>query len=370
MNPFHKILFLYRQGGYASSGETYYDKPFGLINAMTSMRDYLISLNCEVDAQIVVSDEDAADLIESYAPTLVVLEALWASPQLVEALLAQFPQVQFVIRVHSNFAFLAHDIYSFDWLSQYADLQRQYGSKILISGNNEFFCEYLAQVLEGFIVYLPNYYTYSRFQDAKEFNTLSTELHIGCFGALRQLKNHLAQALAAISLAQDLNKRLFFHINVNEVDRTENTILNNLRALFASNADYVLVEHDYISHEEFLDVIGSVDLNYQVSFSETFNLTSADSIVMGIPVITSSAIEWSPTLYQANPQDVNSIKNLSKSLLNSVATYKQALLQQRDYLIQYNQDAIQEWLTFLRIELEQGTPKKSKRKQKYIRSPF
>ena len=50
----------------------------------------------------------------------------------------------------------------------------------------------------------------------------------------------------------------------------------------------------------------------QVSFSETFNIVTADMITQGIPIIGSSEIPWLHPFYQANS---TSSEDMAKKLI-------------------------------------------------------
>ena len=45
------------------------------------------------------------------------------------------------------------------------------------------------------------------------------------------------------------------------------------------------------------------------SFSESFNIVSADFVASGIPVVVSQDITWMPFLFRANPTNTESIIN-------------------------------------------------------------
>ena len=133
------------------------------------------------------------------------------------------------------------------------------------------------------------------------------EVHIGCFGAIRPLKNQLAQAIAAISFANLAGLKLRFHVNGGRVEGRGLPVLRNLRGLFAASAGdrHLLVEHGWLSHDQVSGDLGGGDhIAMQVSFSETFNIVSADSAAVGLPVIASPSIPWIGAYAQAAAGDV------------------------------------------------------------------
>lgn len=103
----------------------------------------------------------------------------------------------------------------------------------------------------------------------------------------------MAQAIAAIEFADLKDCKLHFHINSTRIEgSTSDNVLRNLRALFAIRNDHELIEHDWMDTDTFLEVIKGIDIGMQVSFTETFNMVTADLITSGIPLVGSESIFW------------------------------------------------------------------------------
>jgi hypothetical protein len=130
-------------------------------------------------------------------------------------------------------------------------------------------------------------------------------LDIGCFGAIRPLKNNLQQAVAAIRFADSMNAALRFHVNAGRVEMKGESVMRNLESLL-SNAGHELVKHDWLDHDDFLKLIKTMDMCMQVSFSETFNIVAADSVSQGVPTIVSKEIPWAKSGF-ADPTDTDSM---------------------------------------------------------------
>jgi hypothetical protein len=133
---------------------------------------------------------------------------------------------------------------------------------------------------------------------------------VGCFGAIRPLKNQLIQAFAAIRFAQRKKKKLVFHMNGSRIEQNGSSNLKNIQALFAATGE-TLELHPWMEHEEFLELVASMDICLQVSLSESFNITSADAVSMGVPLVGSEAISWLPERSQA---DVNSAESICEAM--------------------------------------------------------
>ena len=56
-------------------------------------------------------------------------------------------------------------------------------------------------------------------------------------------------------------------------------------------------------------------LVFQVSFTESFNVVTADAIAEGVPVVVGSAIDWVPRHWIANPDDALDVARVADTLL-------------------------------------------------------
>jgi len=161
------------------------------------------------------------------------------------------------------------------------------------------------------ISYMPNYYPVHLAPDVDHLQPhlphADDTIRIGCFGAIRPLKNHLSQALAALQYSHRIGKKLEFYINASRIEGGGNQILNNLRGLFAATPRARLVEQGWLDHEKFLELLEQMDLCLQVSFTETFNIVSADAVFCSVPVVVSSEVSWMGNYAVADPNSVHDI---------------------------------------------------------------
>ena len=179
----------------------------------------------------------------------------------------------------------------------------------------------------------------------KNFNIIN----ISCFGAIRPLKNHLSQALAEIQFANDRGLKLQFHINATRREQQGDNILKNLRSVFDYLPNHELIEHRWMNHDSFMQVLRSeIDLGMQVSFTETYNIVAADHVVNGIPMVTSSEVPFVLPVFHADP---NSIPSMIHKLHRAWQLRFLQLHQVNRWLLKYNnyraQTAWQDSLTKL-----------------------
>lgn len=119
------------------------------------------------------------------------------------------------------------------------------------------------------------------------------QVDVGCFGAIRPLKNQLAQ-LYAVALAQKTwfkHFDFFFHINSTRVEG-DGYILGEIKQA-AKDLCIRLVCHDWESKEDFKESLaGNLSIGMCASLAESFCLTAADLVTAGVPTVLSYHIPW------------------------------------------------------------------------------
>ena len=265
-------------------------------------------------------DGDSIDaLVTKYRPRRVVLEALWVTPEKLAELLKLHPGVhQWTVRAHSEIPFLAQEGCAVDWLTRIGHL----GVEVAFNS---------AQTVEdwrvlGRSVWLPNYYP---LRSPRMTEPSGDDFHIGCFGAIRPLKNQLIQALAAIKFARYMNRHLVFHMNGSRIEQFGESNLKNIRsAIYHGGAK--LEMHPWLPHTEFLELVAQMDICLAVSLSESYCIVAADAVSMGVPLVGSSAISWLP--------------RRSRARVDSVEDIFQAMDRTGDTTVHLNHEALENYL--------------------------
>ena len=300
MKKENKVLFILKKRQTSHTGYTSVSS--GLLNSAKFVSDMLNKNGIESHL-VEVNDNNCIDReVTKFKPTHVIIEALWVVPQKFEVLTKLHPNVQWIIRLHSDISFLANEGIAIEWIYEYL----KYDNVKVSSNDSETNFNFELLTNREF-VYLPNYYPVGFFNRNKPKPDTKKVINVGCFGAVRPLKNQLIQAVAAIDYADTYGKKLKFHINTQRIEGRGEPVLKNLRALFENNPKHELVEHGWLSHDEFIDLVQTMDIGLQVSFTETFNIVSADFVNNNIPVVTSNEVEWVSPIYFANPSKANSI---------------------------------------------------------------
>ena len=293
--PSPKILFVLKKRRLYNmpSSKTLHS---GLYNSATFVNDMLNKNGIE-SYLVQVDDNNAIDReIVKYKPTHVIIEALWVIPEKFDVLHKLHPNVKWIVRLHSEMPFIANEGMAIDWIYQYDKMAKR--NKISIAPNTAKMYDDLKKVGVNNIVLLPNYYPVFN-KPKHEFEDKEC-VDVGCFGAIRPMKNQLIQAVAAIEFGNLITKPINFHINSERIEKGDSA-LRNIRSLFENQEVHRLIEHPWYNHDDFTELIGKMDLGLQVSLNETFNIVAADFVSNNVPLVGSDEISWLSCLYKANP---------------------------------------------------------------------
>ena len=274
----------------------------GLLNSAGFMNDMLTPLKITSDMVVVNDDNDIDREVTKYKPTHVIIESLWVVPKKFDELSKLHPNVIWIIRIHSNSPFLAGEGIAIKWISSYLD-----EPNVIIAANSSRMQDEIITAInkahtnvKDRVILLPNFYP-QEYEKVKSIDYSKEYIDISCFGAIRPLKNHLTQAIAAIRFADDINKKLRFHINSGRIEMSNDSVFKNLVSLFECNSRHELIDHAWVQRDEFIKTCRKMDIGMQVSFSETFNIVAADHISQGVPIVVSEEVPWATSIYTTEP---------------------------------------------------------------------
>jgi hypothetical protein len=318
----------------------------GLRNSARFVVDMLNENGIEAKLVEVIDNNCIDREVGHYKPTHVIIEAFWVVPEKFEILTKIHPKVKWIIRNHSEVPFMANEGIAVDWTIKYLQFRDVYiapnslrcfedTKKIIASAHSQLKADYK-------VLYLPNYYKIHEHFTKKK--PKSNTINVGCFGALRPLKNQLIQAIAAVHFAQKHGKSLRFHINVARIEDNGNNVLKNIRSLF-NNLDptkFKLIEHGWLDHKDFLKLVETMDIGLQASFTETFNIVAADFVAQGIPIVVSNEIEWMPNIFVANHTSSEDVADKMEDVLSGFYFWNKGKCA-LNKLKNYNNKSIKVW---------------------------
>ena len=329
----------------------------GLYNSAKFVTDMLAAHGQDVDLQVAIDNNCIDRIVTAYQPTHVVIEALWVVPTKFSELVKIHPDIKWIVRLHSEMPFMAGEGMALDWIAEYLKFPQ-----VSIGVNAPRMCDevrtYAATALNlsekdviDRVVYMPNFYPQNyASKSAEKSNKYRGEKYwvdIGCFGAVRPLKNHMVQAIAAVKYANHAGKQLRFHVNANRVEMKGDAMMNNLRGMFEQMADhgYQLIGHEWTVREEFLKLCATMDIGLQSNFSETFNIVCADLVSQGIPIVGSREIPWASSLFNGRPTESDEIYY---AICRSLLLPKVNVWLNQHNLTKYTNETTKIWLAYIK----------------------
>lgn len=329
-----------------------YGISFGLVNSCKFISSALKKYGIHSEVIQVIDNNCIEREVVKYKPTHVFIEALWVVPEKIYILVRKYSNIHWLVRLHSEIPFLANEGIAFEWIKKYI-LIAEYNPNFKISSNSKRIKESFCDCFGINVSYNPNIYFPEKYDSMRIIHSIHDKVQknnkfidIGCFGAIRPMKNQVMQALAAISFGHKNNRTIRFHINSSRVEQKGDCILKNIRNIF-EDSKHQLVEWDWMSHEDFIALVRCMDIGMQVSMSESFNIVSADFVDNNIPVVGSPEISWLNFLFVADPTNMQQIA----SKLEMIALGKHIGMQKLNKikLNNYNEESTEEWLNFLHV---------------------
>ena len=337
-----KVLFVLKDRFY----NRFHSESYGLINSSKQVADFLESIGHECKIVQVIDGNGIDKELFLYRPDVVIIEALWVTAAKMKELieLKRYAKIKWVVRIHSDAGFLAAEGTAFKYINDYIELHKD---NLYVSMNNLQFNHYTSQAMYYDFTYLPNIITLLNYRKPPRHK--HEYIDIGCFGSLRILKNHVYQALCAIDAANRLRKTLRFHITVDpDVDeKTTNPVYKNLEEIF-KDSRHELVKHYWLTNDKFHELIKEMDIGMQISYTESFNIVTADFVNNDTPIVVSDAIRWMPFIMRTSSVEyrktVRKIIWAYRFRRNKLITRWSKL-----NLAVYNEEAKLEWRKFMNM---------------------
>lgn len=258
----------------------------------------------------------AADLRKKLTVTPaehVIVSAPWIPSVELQALANDFTDTDFAVNCHSNVGFLQADRNGVKLMREVMELELG-THNIRLAGNSRRFCQWVQSAFGTGCTYLPNlYWLNTEPVPRKPFE--SGTLRIGIFGATRPLKNLMSAAGAALEIAHYLRVPLELWLSAGRAEGGGETILGAVREMLNGLPGVDLKMNGWQSWPSFRKTIAHMHLLLQPSYTESFNMVTADGVAEGVSSVVSDAIDWAPRDWRANVDDVLDIARVGRRLL-------------------------------------------------------
>ena len=272
--------------------------------------------------------------------THVVISAPWIQTADVARLCAEFPETQFAVNCHSNLGFLQADPNAMRLVREGLELRRTTWN-FRVAAN----CERLSRWVEAAYglpcLCLPNIY-HLEGDRPKRKPYSGGVLRIGAFGATRALKNLLTAAGAALEIASGMRADLEFWISSGR-NEGAGPVLDAVRQMMQGVPHAKIVENGWQTWPQFRQTVRHMHLLLQPSYTESFNVVTADGAAEGVPSVVSEAIEWAPASWKAQVDDAGDIARVGRRLVKS----RWAAADGYAALVKHNRFAMNCWKEFL-----------------------
>ncbi len=271
----------------------------------------------------------------------VIISAPWIPTTDLQALSNDFASTQFAVNCHSNVGFLQADRNGVKLIREAMELELG-TSNIHLAGNSRRFCDWVESTFGAPCAYLPNLYWLQNFA-ARQVPWTCGTVRIGAFGATRPLKNLMSAAGAALEIARHLRTPLEFWLSGGRTEGGGETVLGAVQEMLEGLPGVSLRLNGWQSWPAFRKTVAHMHLLLQPSYTESFNIVTADGVAEGVPSVVSNAIDWAPDDWKANVDDVLDIARVGRRLLRDCRAADDG----RKSLVSYNADGVRAYEQYI-----------------------
>lgn len=255
----------------------------------------------------------------------VIISAAWIPTQDMSNLIRKWTNITFIMLIHSNVGFLQADSNGVKLLREAFILETS-NHNFHVAGNCQKFATWVRNAYNVPCLCLPNLYdTQTVVGNNNKTSWKNGTLRIGCFGAYRPLKNIITAAGAALEIANKLKVNLEFWTNGGRDEGGSATIRGAVHGILMNLPGVKEIESNWQSWPEFRKTVGHMHLLLQPSYTESFNICTADGIAEGVASVVSHAIDWVPPEWQGNADDTSALAHIGIKLLNDPKSAKHGL---------------------------------------------
>lgn len=163
------------------------------------------------------------------------------------------------------------------------------------------------------------------------------------------LKNLVSAAGAAMQLTSDLRTDVELWVSAGRNQRGDSTT-SAIREMTCGTPRMKLIENGWQSWPQFRETVRHMHLLLQPSYTETFNVVTADGIAEGVPSVVSDAIDWAPEDWKARVDDVADIARVAVEILSD----RRAASKGWRALEKHNARALEAWFDYLKVPVRRN----------------
>ncbi len=286
----------------------------GLGVAAVNTAKVLRRAGIQTDVWPVISATDLRKLLEDAPRQHVIISAPWIPTAEMQGLSNDFPETQFAVTCHSNVGFLQADRNGVKLVREIMELELG-TTNVHLAGNSKRFCGWVEAAFGAPCTYLPNLYYLDEHSVHGGRQFTGGTLRIGVFGATRPLKNLMSAAGAALEIAKSLHVPLELWLSGGRTEGGGEGVLAAVKEMLTGLPSVSLILNGWQSWPKFRKTVAHMDLLLQPSYTESFNMVTADGVAEGVASVVSSAIDWAPQDWKADVDDVLDIARAGRRLL-------------------------------------------------------
>lgn len=285
----------------------------------------------KTDVWPIVSAADLSAKLKTHKVDHVIISAPWIPTPELQALSMEYPDIHFTVNCHSNVGFLQADRNGVKLMREVMDLELG-TPNVHFAGNSRRFCSWIQTAFHAPCAFLPNLYYLDEHQAPEHSHRHHSVLRIGVFGATRPLKNLMSAAGAALEIARDQRTPLEFWLSAGRAEGGGETVLQAVQAMLEGLPDVKIVLNGWQSWPKFRKVVGHMHLLMQPSYTESFNMVTADGVAESVPSVVSEAIDWAPDHWKADVDNVVEIACVGRHLLNDPHAAREGMVALRKFV--------------------------------------
>ena len=254
----------------------------------------------------------------------VIISAPWIPTAELQDLANQFTETNFAVVCHSNVGFLQADPNGVKLVRETLELEMA-THNVRLGGNSWRFCDWIQSTFGGHCYFLPNLYYLDGPPNRQRSFCGGGTLRIGVFGAVRPLKNLMSSAGAALEISRRLRVPLELWISGGRAEGGGETVLAAVKQMLAGLPNVELKLNGWQSWPNFRKTVAHMHLLLQPSYTESFNMVTADGTAEGVASVVSEAIDWAPDDWKADVDDVLDIARVGRRLLCDTSAAEEGL---------------------------------------------